>query len=138
MHSDDNVGFSYYETTVAAGTETPLHHPDDIDAVWMIEGNEELTDRDNEATYSMAPGTRYLLSGHEREAIVAHTQLRMYRDFISAVHAGGPIVAGHEVRSWIHPSYGTDDLVCSPAHVCPSPLVTVLRRESAMFERRCR
>lgn len=61
--SDDEVGFSYHETTVAAGTETPLHYPDYIEAVWLIEG-------------------------HERHTIIADTQLRMYCVFTPAVPPG--------------------------------------------------
>lgn len=83
--ADDDVGFSYHETTVVPGTETPLHYPDYIEAVWVIEGRGELIDRDNDSTYELAPGTMYLLDGHERHTIVAHEQLRMYCVFAPAV-----------------------------------------------------
>ncbi|MDZ7931858.1 MAG: ectoine synthase [Rhodococcus sp. (in: high G+C Gram-positive bacteria)] len=86
--SDDEVGFSYHETSVAAGTETPLHYPDYIEAVWLIEGTGQLVDRDNDITYGLAPGTMYLLDGHERHTIIAHTQLRMYCVFNPAVPPG--------------------------------------------------
>ncbi|MFD4368507.1 ectoine synthase [Rhodococcus sp. NPDC058521] len=84
---DDKVGFSYHETKVAADTETPLHYPDYIEAVWLIEGRGELVDRDNETTYPLAPGGMYLLDGHERHTIIAYTQLRMYCVFAPAVPA---------------------------------------------------
>ncbi|MBB5916048.1 L-ectoine synthase [Nocardia transvalensis] len=83
--ADDKVGFSYHETTVAAGTRTPLHYPDYIEAVWLIEGHGHLLDRDNEATYPLEPGTMYLLDKHERHTIIADTQLRMYCVFMPAV-----------------------------------------------------
>ncbi|ONM49851.1 ectoine synthase [Nocardia donostiensis] len=86
--SDDNVGFSYHETTVAAGTRTPLHYPDYIEAVWLIEGHGQLLDRDNNTTYPLAPGTMYLLDKHERHTIIAETQLRMYCVFAPAVPPG--------------------------------------------------
>lgn len=86
--ADDNVGFSLHETTVAADTETPLHYPDYIEAVWLIEGSGELVDRDNQHTYRLEPGTMYLLDGHERHTIVAHTRLRMYCVFTPAVPPG--------------------------------------------------
>lgn len=89
--SDDEVGFSYHETSVAAGTETPLHYPDYIEAVWLIEGTGQLVDRDNDITYGLAPGTMYLLDGHERHTIIAHTQLRMYCVFNPAVPPGSGI-----------------------------------------------
>lgn len=86
--ADDNVGFSYHETTIAAGTETPLHYPEYIEAVWLIEGTGQLIDRDNNTTYDLAPGTMYLLDGHERHTIVTHTQMRMYCVFSPAVPPG--------------------------------------------------
>lgn len=86
--SDDDVGFSYHETTVAAGTETPLHYPDYIEAVWVIEGHGHLIDRDNGTTHTLAPGVMYLLDGHERHTIIADTQLRMYCVFTPAVPPG--------------------------------------------------
>ncbi|MGC5257142.1 ectoine synthase [Gordonia sp. DT218] len=86
--ADDRVGFSLHETVVAPDTETPLHYPDYIEAVWLIEGSGELIDRDNERTYTLAPGTMYLLDQHERHTIVAHTRLRMYCVFTPAVPPG--------------------------------------------------
>ncbi|GAB2714623.1 ectoine synthase [Nocardia thraciensis] len=86
--SDDQVGFSYHETTVAPGTETPLHYPDYVEAVWLIEGTGTLLDRDNDVTYPLAPGTMYLLDKHERHTIIADTQLRMYCVFYPAVPPG--------------------------------------------------
>jgi len=75
--SDDGGGFSYHETTVKAGTETPLHYPDYIEAVRLIEGHGELINREDDTTYPLAPGTMYLLDGRERHTIIAHEQLRM-------------------------------------------------------------
>jgi hypothetical protein len=72
------------ESTITEGIDerlagsTPLHYPDYIEAVWLIEGTGQLVDRDNDTTYDLAPGTMYLLDGHERHTIIAHTQLRMY------------------------------------------------------------
>ncbi|MEU1981739.1 ectoine synthase [Nocardia sp. NPDC019395] len=86
--SDDNVGFSYHETTVAAGTQTPLRYPDYVEAVWIIEGHGRLHDRDNDMTYELGPGTMYLLDKHERHTIIADTRLRMYCVFAPAVPAG--------------------------------------------------
>ncbi|MGX1856437.1 ectoine synthase [Dietzia sp. NPDC055340] len=86
--SDDNVGFSFHETTVQAGTETPLHYPDYIEAVWLIEGHGDLINREDGTTHPLAPGTMYLLDGHERHTIVAHDQLRMYCVFNPATPPG--------------------------------------------------
>lgn len=86
--SDDDVGFSYHETTVEPNTETPLHYPDYFEAVWLIEGHGTLVDRDNQTTHRLAPGTMYLLDGHERHTIIAETRLRMYCVFSPAVPPG--------------------------------------------------
>ncbi|OBJ73427.1 ectoine synthase [Mycobacterium sp. 1274756.6] len=86
--ADDDVGFSYHETTVRAGTQTPLHYPDYIEAVWLIEGHGRLIDRENDKEYPLKPGTMYLLDGHERHTIVADEQLRMYCVFAPAVPPG--------------------------------------------------
>ncbi|WP_420795026.1 ectoine synthase [Gordonia neofelifaecis] len=83
--ADDGVGFSHHETTVEPNTETPLHYPDYIEAVWLIDGRGTLVDRDNHRTYRLEPGTMYLLDGHERHSIIAKTTLRMYCVFAPAV-----------------------------------------------------
>ncbi|MGC4935491.1 ectoine synthase [Gordonia sp. DT30] len=88
--SDDDLGYSLHETTVAPGTQTPLHYPDYIEAVWLIEGHGQLVDRDNGVTYPLDPGTMYLLDKHERHTIVAETRLRMYCVFTPAVPPGSP------------------------------------------------
>lgn len=67
--SDDEVGFSFHETTVQAGTETPLHYPDYIEAVWLIEGHGELINREDSTTHPLAPGTMYLLDGQFPEGV---------------------------------------------------------------------
>lgn len=86
--ADDDVGFSYHETVVEAGTETPLHYPDYIEAVWLIEGHGTLHDRETDTRYPLGPGTMYLLDDHERHTIIAETALRMYCVFAPAVPSG--------------------------------------------------
>ncbi|WP_341267102.1 ectoine synthase [Gordonia malaquae] len=88
--ADDEVGFSYHETTVEPNTETPLHYPEYIEAVWLIEGHGTLVDRDNHRTHPLAPGTMYLLNGHEKHTIIADTELRMYCVFAPAVPPESP------------------------------------------------
>jgi len=86
--ADDGVGFSFHETTVKADTQTPLHYPDYIEAVWVVDGRGALLDRDNDRSYRLAPGTMYLLDGHERHTIIAHSALRMFCVFCPAVPPG--------------------------------------------------
>lgn len=65
-----------------------LTYPDYVEAVWVVDGQGELVDRDNDQTYRLAPGTMYLLDGHERHTIVAHSGLRMFCVFCPAVPPG--------------------------------------------------
>jgi len=100
----DLVGFSFHETTIGAGTEHFFHYLNHVEAVWLVEGQGKLTDLDNDRTYDLAPGTMYLLNGHERHKVEAHTQLRMLCVF-------NPPVTGQEV----HDENGVYPLVTVPA-----------------------
>nr|WP_272865281.1 ectoine synthase [Mycobacteroides abscessus] len=72
------------------GTETPLHYPDYIEAVWIVEGHGQLIDRDHGATHRLAPGTMYLLDKHDRHTIVADSRIRALCVFVPAVPPGSP------------------------------------------------
>jgi L-ectoine synthase len=48
-----------------------------IEAVYCIEGEGLLEDRESGETHRIAPGTMYLLDGHERHRVTATTDLRM-------------------------------------------------------------
>ena len=87
----DKVGFSFHETTIKAGTENFFHYANHVEAVWLVEGEGELVDLDNDKTYPLADGTMYLLNGHERHKVIAKTQLRMLCVF-------NPPVVGTEVH----------------------------------------
>lgn len=88
----DRVGFSFHETTIQAGTVNEFHYANHIEAVWLVEGTGELVDlAEGGRSYPLAPGTMYLLNGHERHRVVAHTQLRMLCVF-------NPPVVGTEVH----------------------------------------
>src|SRR5919205_2918077 len=71
----EGVGFSLHETILYAGTETKMWYANHIEAVVCVEGEAELTDHEAGKTYTITPGTMYLLDGHER-----HT-LRIKEDF---------------------------------------------------------
>lgn len=100
----DLVGFSFHETTIEAGTEHFFHYLNHVEAVWLVEGKGKLTDLDNNRTYDLAPGSMYLLNGHERHKVEAHSQLRMLCVF-------NPPVTGQEV----HDENGVYPLVTVPA-----------------------
>ncbi|GED97509.1 ectoine synthase [Gordonia crocea] len=100
----DGVGFSFHETTIAAGSVNEFHYANHIEAVWLVEGEGRLTDRETGEVYPLAPGTMYLLNGHERHTVEATTQLRMLCVF-------NPPVVGTEV----HDDNGVYPLVEVPA-----------------------
>ncbi len=96
----DRVGFSFHETVIRAGTVNDFHYANHVEAVWLTEGTGTLTDRETGEQYPLSPGTMYLLNGHERHTVQAHTQLRMLCVF-------NPPVTGREV----HDEHGVYPLV---------------------------
>ncbi|NLV78683.1 MAG: ectoine synthase [Rhodococcus sp.] len=87
----DKVGFSFHETTIEAGTVNEFHYANHIEAVWLVEGVGKLRDLDNDVVYDLAPGTMYLLNGHERHRVEPETRMRMLCVF-------NPPVTGREVH----------------------------------------
>ncbi len=87
----DKVGFSLHDTVLFAGTETTMHYANHLEAVYVIEGEGELHDHDNDVKYKLAPGTMYLLNGHEKHTLSAHTDVRTVCVF-------NPPVTGREVH----------------------------------------
>jgi L-ectoine synthase len=73
----DGVGFSLHDTVMHAGTTTTMWYRHHIEAVYVLEGEGTLKDLDAGTTYPLAPGTLYLLDGHERHQVTAATGLRM-------------------------------------------------------------
>ncbi|MFB7497714.1 ectoine synthase [Streptomyces sp. NPDC056161] len=65
----ERVGFSLHETVLYAGTETSMWYANHIEAVVCVEGAAQLTDHETGKTYSITPGTMYLLDGHERHTL---------------------------------------------------------------------
>lgn len=87
----DKVGFSMHDTVLFAGTNTTMHYANHLEAVYVIEGEGELNDHDNGVTYKLEPGTLYLLNGHEKHTLSAHTDVRTVCVF-------NPPVTGREVH----------------------------------------
>ncbi|WP_062981892.1 ectoine synthase [Nocardia anaemiae] len=98
----DGVGFSFHETSIEAGTVHEFHYRHHVEAVWLIEGEGTLTDLDHGVSYELAPGSMYLLDGHERHRLEVRTAMRMMCVF-------NPPVTGQEV----HDSEGVYPLVAA-------------------------
>ena len=72
----EKVGFSLHDTVLYAGTETHMWYANHVEAVYCVEGQGELVDRETGQKYRLEPGTMYLLDGHEHHTVRAHTDLR--------------------------------------------------------------
>jgi L-ectoine synthase len=73
----DDVGFSFHDTVLYAGTTTAMWYAHHVESVYCIEGEGELRDLETGQTHAIRPGTLYLLDGHERHRLTATTDLRM-------------------------------------------------------------
>jgi len=73
----DNVGFSLHDTVIKAGTETMIWYKHHIEAVYCVEGEGEIELIDTQETYSIRPGTLYVLNGHEKHWLRGTTDMRM-------------------------------------------------------------
>jgi L-ectoine synthase len=87
----ENPGFSLHETVLFAGTETRMWYANHIEAVYVIDGRGELVNEDTGETHVLAPGTMYLLNGHEHHIVRAETDIR-------TVCAFNPPVTGRETH----------------------------------------
>ncbi|WP_106399553.1 ectoine synthase [Actinocorallia populi] len=72
----EKVGFSLHDTILYAGTSTSMWYANHIEAVYCIGGTGELVNEETGERHDIAPGTMYLLDGHERHTLHAHTELR--------------------------------------------------------------
>ena len=87
----DKVGFSFHETVIEPGTVNEFHYANHVEAVWLVEGEGPLLDRETGVEYPLAPGTMYLLDGNERHTVTTKTRMRMLCVF-------NPPVVGTEVH----------------------------------------
>ncbi|WP_405497343.1 ectoine synthase [Nocardia sp. NBC_00511] len=96
----DGVGFSFHETTIDAESVHEFHYRHHVEAVWLVEGEGTLVDLEHGVSYELAPGSMYLLDGHESHRLFARTRMRMLCVF-------NPPVTGQEV----HDEHGVYPLV---------------------------
>ena len=100
----DGVGFSLHETVLDAGSVNDFWYANHIEAVFVVEGEGEITDKDNDVTYRLGPGSVYVLDGHEHHQLRPRTQMRTVCVF-------NPPVTGREV----HDENGVYPLIVEPA-----------------------
>jgi L-ectoine synthase len=87
----EGVGFSVHETTLYAGTVNDFWYANHIEAVFIVEGEGELLDKETGQTYQLRPGSLYLLDKHDHHQVRPHTDMRTVCVF-------NPPVTGREVH----------------------------------------
>ncbi|MCE7481583.1 MULTISPECIES: ectoine synthase [Microbacterium] len=100
----EKVGFSVHETTLYAGTVSRFWYANHIEAVFVVEGEGEITDLGTGETHQLAPGSLYLLNDHDKHEVRPRTEMRVVCVF-------NPPVTGREV----HDENGVYPLVTEPA-----------------------
>ena len=74
---NDNMGFSFHETIVRAGTETKIWYKHHLEAVYCIEGIGQIEDLETGQVHDIVPGVIYALDKHERHILRGRTDMRM-------------------------------------------------------------
>lgn len=100
----DGVGFSVHETVLKAGTVNDFWYANHIEAVFIVEGEGEITDLATGQTHQLAPGSLYLLDDHDRHQLRPRTEMRTVCVF-------NPPVTGREVhdKNGVYPLVVEDD-----------------------------
>lgn len=73
----DGCGFSLHDTVLGAGTSTPMHYKNHLEAVYCVGGKGRIDDLETGETHAIAPGTLYVLNKHDRHVLHADEELRM-------------------------------------------------------------
>ncbi|MBM7771518.1 L-ectoine synthase [Actinokineospora baliensis] len=87
----DRVGFSVHETTLYPGAVNDFWYANHVEAVFVVEGEGELLDKETGQTHALGPGSLYLLDGNERHQLRPRTEMRTVCVF-------NPPVTGREVH----------------------------------------
>lgn len=101
--SSDRVGFSVHETTLYPGVVNEFWYANHIEAVFVIEGEGELTDLATGETYQLGPGSIYVLDQHDKHQLEPFTEMRTVCVF-------NPPLTGREV----HDENGVYPLITEP------------------------
>lgn len=68
----DGMGFSFHETIIFAGTQTPLWYKNHLEAVYCVEGEGEVELHDSAEIIPIRPGTMYALDKNDRHLLRAY------------------------------------------------------------------
>src|SRR5690606_21136364 len=100
----EKVGFSVHETTLYAGTVNRFWYANHVEAVFVVEGEGEITDLATGETHQLRPGSLYLLNDHDKHEVRPRTEMRTVCVF-------NPPITGREV----HDENGVYPLVTEPS-----------------------
>ena len=87
----ENDQFSVHETTLYPGKVNDFWYANHVEAVFVVEGEGELLDQDTGELHQLAPGSLYLLDGHEHHQLRPRTRMRTVCVF-------NPPLTGREVH----------------------------------------
>lgn len=74
---DDNMGFSFHETIIYAGTETHIHYKNHLEAVYCVAGEGEIETISDGKVYPIKDGTMYALDQHDEHYLRATKDMRL-------------------------------------------------------------
>jgi len=97
---EDNVGFTFTETVINAGTESIIEYKKHIEACYCIEGEGEIKEEDGKV-HKISPGTLYALDKHDKHHLKAKTKMKLVCVFLPALVGGEK----HDMKSSKSSSY---------------------------------
>ena len=83
--AEDGVGFTVTETTVEAGSEQVLWYKHHVEANYVIDGEGEVENVATGEVFALAPGSIYVLDGHEKHRLRAVTRMKLVCVFTPAL-----------------------------------------------------
>lgn len=74
---DDGVGFSFHITIIKKDAVLDMHYKNHIESVYCISGKGNILDLETNETFSIEPGTMYLLDKHQKHRLSAIEEMQM-------------------------------------------------------------
>lgn len=70
----DNMGFSFHETIIKAGTKTHIHYKNHLEAVYCVGGNGKIEDLKTGQMHELYDGVMYALNLNDEHYLYGGTQ----------------------------------------------------------------
>lgn len=88
---DDDMGFSFHDTIIHAGTETHIWYQNHLEAVYCVAGEGEIETVADGKIYPIKDGTMYALNKHDEHYLRATKDMRLICTF-------NPPITGRETH----------------------------------------